>query len=419
MDIAIVGGGIGGLVTALALQAKGHEPFIHESAPEMRELGVGINLLPHAVRVLDELGLADKLGEIGIRTAELVYVSKHGREIWREPRGLEAGYRWPQISINRGRLHGLLLETAKQRLGPDAVMTGHHLSELHNDPLRPGLRFVDRTTGRPIHSRRCDIAIGADGIHSAVRAHLYPDEGPPLWNGAILWRAVVESAPFLSGRSMVMAGHANQKFVCYPISKAHHEAGRSLTNWVAELRFDPAAGFRREDWNRQADKAAFLPAFRDWRFDWLDVPALIEAAGEVLEYPMVDRDPVERWSFGRVTLLGDAAHPMYPIGSNGASQAILDAEALARALSEHEDPVAALQAYEAERLGPTAAIVRANRGQGPEQVMQMVEERAPDGFERLEDVIGRDELEAVAARYKQVAGFDREKLNAMAGAQGE
>jgi len=410
MRIAIVGAGIGGLVTALALHGRGLSPVLYESAAEMRELGVGINLLPHAVRILTDLGLDGPLREAGIETSELLYFSKHGTRIWREPRGLEAGYPWPQISIHRGRLHGLLHEAVTARLGSGAVRTGHHLDSLDTSGERPRLRLLDRRNGDPVEETTADLVIGADGIHSAVRAHHYPDEGAPIWNGAVLWRTVVDSEPFLTGRSMFMAGHASQKFVCYPISGEHFRAGRSLTNIVAELRFDPDKPFRREDWNRTADAADFLPAFESWAFDWLDIPSLIRSAETIYEYPMVDRNPVDRWSFGRVTLLGDAAHPMYPIGSNGASQAILDAAALAGAVAGHDDVEQALQAYEAERLAPTAAIVRANRGQGPEQVMQLVEERAPEGFSNLDDVITRDELESIAARYKQIAGFDREKL---------
>ncbi len=254
------------------------------------------------------------------------------------------------------------------------------------------------------------MVIGADGVHSTVRGHFYPNEGPPVWNGAVLWRGITESEPFLTGRSMFMAGHANQKFVCYPVSQEYLDRGRSLTNWVAELRVNPALGYRPEDWNREANIQDVLPSFQSWRFDWLDVPALMGATPNVFEYPMVDRDPVERWSFDRVTLLGDAAHPMYPIGSNGASQAILDADTLAKVLAAAENPIAALKRYEAERLETTAAIVRANRQNGPEQVMQIVEERAPDGFDDLTDVISRSELEEIAFRYKRLAGFEQDQL---------
>ncbi|MDQ6832595.1 MAG: FAD-dependent monooxygenase, partial [Chloroflexota bacterium] len=256
-----------------------------------------------------------------------------------------------------------------------------------------------------------DLLIGADGIHSTVRRALFPDEGPPKWNGAILWRAITPSAPFLTGRSMFMAGHARQKFVAYPIATTADAYGRAPINWIAELRFDETALASREDWNRRGDLADFLPAFAGWRFDWLDIPDLIRRADVVYEYPMVDRDPLDAWSVGRVTLLGDAAHPMYPVGSNGASQAILDARALADALAAHTDIPAALRDYEAHRRPATARITLSNRQQGPERVMQIVEERAPQGFTDLDAVISHAELAAIAAEYKQIAGFDRETLN--------
>ena len=271
--------------------------------------------------------------------------------------------------------------------------------------------FVDRRSGETIGEAEGDLLIGADGIHSAVRGALYPEEGPPLWNGAILWRGVTRGKPFLTGRSMIMAGHEFQKFVCYPISRAAMERGEAVINWIAERKFSPDHPWRREDWNRAGDTGEFLPHFAGWRFDWLDVPGLIRAAERCYEYPMVDRDPLDRWTFGPVTLLGDAAHPMYPIGSNGASQAILDARVLAREIRAHGATEAALRAYEAERRPATTAIVLANRKNGPEQVMQAVEERAPDGFARIEDVLSAEELHEAAAGYKRIAGFDKDALN--------
>jgi 2-polyprenyl-6-methoxyphenol hydroxylase-like FAD-dependent oxidoreductase len=250
--------------------------------------------------------------------------------------------------------------------------------------------------------------IAADGIHSAARTQLFPDEGPPIWNRRILWRGVTHAAPFAGGRAMIMAGHQAQKFVCYPIGE---ENGAATINWIAELAFREGHSWRREDWNRPADLADFLPAFEEWHFDWLDVPALIRAATRVFEYPMVDRDPLPQWTFGRLTLLGDAAHPMFPIGSNGASQAILDARTIAHALATNADIDAALAHYEAARRPATSQIVLANRGNGPEQVMQIAHERAPDGFNDINAVIPRGELEEIASRYKVMAGFDKETLN--------
>ena len=407
VTVLIVGAGIGGLTTALALHARGIDCEIHEQAAEIRPLGVGINLLPHAVKVLAALDLQDRLDAVAIRTSELVYFNKHGQEIWREPRGVEAGYPWPQFSIHRGALQMILLAAVQERLGAQRVQFGHRVAAVEETGARRvRARFVDRA-GAELGACETDLLIAADGIHSAIRAQLVPGEGAPKWNGAILWRAVTEDwPPFLSGRSMIMAGHQTQKFVCYPISRAALERGRAGLNWIAELRVDPASPWHREDWNRPGRLDEFLPQFEGWRFDWLDIPALIRGAAGAYEYPMVDRDPLPRWSWGPVTLLGDAAHPMYPIGSNGASQAILDAQALADAIATLGATPQALAAYEAQRRPATSAIVLANRGNGPEQVMQLAEERAPAGFAHVHDVLSATELEEVAARYKRLAGFD-------------
>ncbi len=405
MTVIIAGAGIGGLTLALSLHQIGIPVAVYETVSEIRPLGVGINLLPHAVRELCELGLEDKLAEIAIPTQALAYYSRHGAPIWQEPRGRQAGYRWPQFSIHRGALQMLLLETVQARLGAAAVQFGHHLAAFHDSDAGVSVAFVGRDAVQG------SVLVGADGIHSAVRARLMPNEGPPIWNGAILWRGVTEAAPFLGGQTMIMAGHEFQKFVAYPISRAAHDRGRSVINWIAELKFAPDHAWRREDWNRPGQLGDFLPQFADWRFDWLDVPAVINAANYVYEFPMVDRDPLPVWTQGRTTLLGDAAHPMYPIGSNGASQAILDARALARELRAKGQTEAALLAYEAERRPATSRIVLANRANGPEQVMQMVQERAPDGYEQITDVLSAAELEGAAAGYKRLAGFDKDALN--------
>ena len=404
LDVAIAGAGIGGLAAALSLARAGLSVRIFESVREIRPLGVGINLLPHSARHLFELGLEPALDATGIRTSELRYTTKRGEVIWREPRGLGAGYRWPQFSIHRGRLQGLLLDAVRDRLGADAVLLDHAARSVETREDRAVLI----AGGAEIEAR---LVIAADGIHSALRARQYPDEGPPIWNGAILWRATTEAAPYLDGRTMCMCGHEKQKFVCYPITPAGPD-GRATINWIAERRFPTDRAWRREDWNRAGDAGEFLPHFADWRFPWLDVPALIGGAAAIYEYPMVDREPLPRWTFGRMTLLGDAAHPMYPIGSNGASQAILDARALAHATMRSGPTTDALAAYEAERRPRTSGIVLANRKNGPEQVMQIVEERAPGGFSDLDAVISHDELTAIASTYKKLAGFDPAILNA-------
>jgi len=412
MTVLIAGGGIGGLTLALSLHQIGIPCRVFESVPALKPLGVGINVLPHAVRELMELGLHDALDAAGVRTRELAYFSKHGKPIWSEPRGIEAGYKWPQFSIHRGTLQQILLDTAIERLGAENVLTSHHIIDWAetDDGIRAD--FIDRATGKPAGSYDGTLLIAADGIHSAIRQKLYPQEGAPIWNGRILWRGVTRSKPFLSGRTMIMAGHEILKFVCYPISRVPDADGNYDVNWIAERHMPPTYQWRREDYNRTAKLEEFLPWFENWTFDWLDVPGLIRNCAHAYEYPLVDRDPVGRWTFGRVTLMGDAAHPMYPIGSNGASQAILDARVLTREILAQGEVPAALEAYESERRPATTDLVMLNRKNGPEQVMQIVEERAPDGFGVVTEVLSQQELEDIAANYKRVAGFQVEGLNA-------
>ena len=407
MVVAVAGAGIGGLVAALSLHQAGVPVRVFEAVRKVEPLGVGINILPHAVRELFALGLEDALLEIGVQTATLAYFSKRGQPIWQEPRGRAAGYDWPQISIHRGRLQQLLYRTAVERLGPGNVVTGHRVGSWREGGDRVTCQLHRQADGTQVEVE-ASLLVGADGIHSAVRRQLYPDEGPPLWNGAVLWRGVTRGIPFLDNHTMIMAGHEFQKFVCYPIAPR----GEPVINWIAELKFRPDHDWRREDWNRQGQLKDFLPRFATWQFGWLDVPALVEAAVGCFEYPMVDRDPLPQWSFGRVSLLGDAAHAMYPIGSNGASQAIIDARVLAREIRDRGVTPQALAAYEAERRPATSAIVLANRHNGPEQVMQMVEERAPNGYDDVSEVLQAQELEGVASAYKKIAGFSIDELNA-------
>jgi len=396
MRAIVVGAGIGGLAAALGLHKIGVDVDVFESAPEVQALGVGINLLPHATRELDALGVLDALRAHAVEPESLLYCTKRGQEIWREPRGLAAGYPWPQLSVHRGRLQQVLLDALVERIGPGRLHLGARL--VATDDTGAGL-FADGTRVR------ADLVIAADGIHSAARRERYPDEGPPQWNGALLWRGVVDTEPVLDGCTMVWAGHPDQKFVAYPI--AHLPGGRQTLNFIAELRRpDSDLLARSADWNRRGELNDFLPMFLGWRFEWLDVPAILCAAHETFLFPMVDRDPLPRWTFGRTTLLGDAAHPMYPIGSNGASQAILDACALAGCLCRHKGDIdEALRRYEDARRPATAAIVHANRGLGPELPMKLVEERAPGGFADIAEVISPAEIAQVTGDYRRTAGF--------------
>lgn len=421
MKIAIAGGGIGGLTLALMCHRQGLDVDVWEASESVRPLGVGINLLPHAVRELMALGLHDALAGMAIETSSLSYYNKLGQRIWNEPRGRSAGYDWPQFSIHRGEFQMLLYRTAVERLGADRVHVGHAIETIDSTGSGPGERArftLRRRADNASVDSEADVLVGADGIHSAVRRHFYPAGDAPRFSRRLLWRATTETTPYLDGRSMFMAGHQDQKFVAYPISEPSRRGGRSLVNWIAELRVpdDYPDTPPRSDWNREVDKSVFRAAFANWRWDWIDIPALIDGAPAIYEFPMVDKDPLPRWTFERVTLLGDAAHPMYPIGSNGSAQAIMDARYLTDCLADCQrtrgDIGYALREYEAERLPRTAGIVLRNRMNGPEQVMQMAEERAPNGFRAIDDVIARHELEAVAQRYKQLAGFDRQSLQA-------
>jgi 2-polyprenyl-6-methoxyphenol hydroxylase-like FAD-dependent oxidoreductase len=393
----VVGAGVGGLTTALSLHQIGADVEVFEAVEELRPLGVGINLLPHAVRELGGLGLLEQLRRRSVGPELLLYCTDRGQEIWREPRGLAAGYPYPQLSTHRGWLQNVLHDAFVERLGREHLHLGHRLERMDGTAALPVAVF-------PAGEVEADVVVAADGIHSAVRAQFQPAEGPPLWNGSLMWRGIAAVAPVLDGRTMVWAGHPEQKFVGYPIGEVND--GIQDFNFIAELRRPGSPLATREDWNRRGDPADFLPPFDSWAFPWLDVPSIIRAAHETFLFPMVDRDPLDQWTFGRTTLLGDAAHPMYPIGSNGASQAILDARVLAGCFRRHSDDVdVALARYESTRRPATAAIVRANRGLGPELPMKLVHERAPKGFSDIASVISPEEIAQVTEDYRRTAGF--------------
>ncbi|MGO4453822.1 flavin-dependent oxidoreductase [Arthrobacter sp. RAF14] len=408
MRIAIAGAGIGGLALALSLEAAGlRDVVLYERSREIRPLGVGINLLPHAVRELDELGLGSRIRELGVEPEALSYFNRHGQQIWSEPRGLAAGYRWPQLSVHRGRLQLGLYEAVRERLG-DVVRTGHRLSAIRDCPDGVTATF---TTADGQVDVEADVLIGADGIHSALRALRYPEDGAPVWSGLTLWRGTARVVPFLDGHTMIMAGDGEQKFVAYPLEPLDPATGTQRVNFIAERR---GTGSTDADWNRAVDSVPIAGLFRDWSFDWLDVPGIIADAEEILEYPMVDREALPRWTYGRTTLLADAAHAMYPNGSNGGSQAVLDARTLAHHLATAETVDQALWAYEEDRRPVTARLLEMTRRTGPERVMQLTQERAPEGFEDIHHVIPAAELEEIAASYKRAAGFHPDELNTRA-----
>ena len=409
MEVIIVGGGIGGFATALSLHAAGIACRVYEALPEVRPLGVGINVLPHSIKELDDLGLLDRLEATGVVTRELVYASKRGEIVWREPRGRYAGYKWPQVSIHRGHLHMLLYQAARERIGDDRIHLNHTVVDVDSESSRPVVRFRATEGGQDLPAASGDVVIAADGIHSPIRAKFYPDEGPPAWSGMILWRGTTVWTPFLSGASMVVMGYAEQKFVTYPIRNLPD--GRQLVNWIAELTFDEATLKAPQDWNRLGSRKDFLPRFEGWKTEFLDIPGLVRNSNEIYEYPMSDRNVVPSWVKGRVVLLGDAAHAMYPIGSNGASQAILDARRLAYELATRDSIDEALATYDGIRRPAMAKLLAMTREEGPDAVINRLEKRAPDGAPDLEQVVPMAERIEIAEQYKRTAGFSIETIN--------
>lgn len=403
-EVAIIGAGVGGLVLALSLHQAGIACRVYEAVNEIRPLGVGINLLPHATKELDELGLLPRLDAVGVRTRESIFFTRHGQYVYNEPAGQWAGYAWPQYSIHRGDLQMELLAAVLERLGPASVVTGRRCTGVTQAQDHIEANFEDGE-GRALDPVKAAIVVGCDGIHSALRKQLYPHEGAPRYSGVNMWRGVTACKPFLTGGSMVRAGWLTHgKMVIYPIRNNIDAEGNQLVNWVAEIE-TPARVQR--DWTRRGRLEDFFPAFADWHFDWLDVAGLIQGADAIFEYPMVDQDPLPTWTRGRMTLLGDAAHPMVPRGSNGAGQAIIDARHLAGQLKRQGLTHDALMDYDRARVEATTRVVLTNRRNPPDTILKEVYEKSGDQpFARIEDVISRAELEAISNRYKQIAGFD-------------
>lgn len=411
LPVLIAGGGIGGLSVALTLEQIGVPCIVFEAVSELKPLGVGINIQPNAVRELYDLGIDSRqLDGIGLAAREWALVGLNGNDVYSEPRGLLAGYRWPQYAVHRGRLQMLLYETAVRRLGRDAVRTGMQVESYVNDP--DGVTIRVRSDEGSATEIRGSLLIGADGLHSAVRARMYPGQPPIQWGGAIMWRGTTPGIPIRTGASFVGLGTHRHRVVFYPISAPDERTGLATINWIAEITVDNSRGWTNGDWNKKVAVDDFIDHFRDWNYDWLDVPAMLRGADEIFEYPMIDREPVPTWVDGNVALLGDAAHVMYPTGSNGASQAIIDARVLGAAMVEHGVGAAALAAYDDALCSEISALVLRNRGAGPFGLLNLLDERCGSVFENIDDVIPPDEREEFMSRYKAAAGFAKDRLNA-------
>jgi 2-polyprenyl-6-methoxyphenol hydroxylase-like FAD-dependent oxidoreductase len=403
MTVLIAGAGIGGLALSLALQQRGIEFIAFDAAQELKPLGVGINILPHGAGELAEFDILDAIEAVSVKTRELRYVNKFGQHIISEMRGRYAGHELPQFSIHRGMLHATMLEAVRARAGQDAVRPGHRFESFQETSSGVVARF--RRADQTLVEVPGDILVGADGIHSAVRAQLHPGDGGMLWNGIMMWRGTVDWPTFDGGDTMIVSGDMKEKLLYYPIAPGA-KPGTMLTNWVlcGEVSQGISSPPERESWSRRGTMERAFPYAKNFRLPDLDVLAMIEATPEFFEYPMCDREPLTKWGTARVTLLGDAAHPMYPVGSNGAAQSIIDGKRLGHFLGTH-DPVEALREYEKERIPATSALVRSNRLGGPERVVDVVSERAPNGFDKLEDIISQDELIAISKGYAKMAGF--------------
>jgi 2-polyprenyl-6-methoxyphenol hydroxylase-like FAD-dependent oxidoreductase len=411
--VLVAGGGIGGLSVALTLHQIGVPCVVLESVRHLQPLGVGINLQPNAVRELYDLGIGpDQLDAIGVQTREFVLVGLNGKEVYVEPRGMRAGYSWPQYSVHRGGLQMLLYDAVVERLGAGAVRTGMDVTGYRHGGEGSGVRaLVEMRDGKRVEIEGA-LLIGADGLHSAVRAQMHPAQPPIQWGGAIMWRGVTPGVPIRTGASFVGLGTHRHRVVFYPISRPDAVTGLAAINWIAEITVDNSGGWTTGDWNRRVDVDSFIHHFEDWNYDWLDVPAMLRGADAIFEYPMIDRDPVPTWVDGSVALLGDAAHVMYPTGSNGASQAIVDARVLGAAMLEHGVTAAALEAYNARLCAEISAVILRNRGAGPFGILNLLDERCGGVFDDIDAVIPAAEREAFMSRYRTAAGFAMETLNA-------
>jgi 5-methylphenazine-1-carboxylate 1-monooxygenase len=410
--VVIAGGGIGGLATALTLHQIGVPCIVFEAVREMRPLGVGINLQPNAVRELYDLGITEQdLDRVGLPAKEWALVGLNGNDIYSESRGLLAGYNWPQYAVHRGYFHMLLHEKVVERVGPKAVRLGSRVIGYRKHADGTVSALIEEADGSTSEASGT-LLIGADGIHSVVRAQMHPAQPPIHWGGAVMWRGTTWAKPIRSGSSFVGLGTHRQRMVFYPISHPDPQTGLAIINWIAEVTMDNAEGWKQRGWFRQVSVDDFLHHFANWTWDWLDVPALIRQANTVFENPMIDRDPVSTWQDGPVALLGDAAHAMYPTGSNGGSQAIVDARVLGAAIVEHGVTQEALAAYDNKLCGPISQLILRNRGAGPFGLLNTVDERCGGTFDNIDDVIPPEERAEFMAGYKAAAGFAIEKLNA-------
>ena len=409
--VIIAGGGIAGFAMALTLHQIGVPCLVVEQVEEIRPLGVGINLQPNAIRELHDLGFVQTdLDAIGVPAREWALVGMNGQEIYAEPRGTHAGYLWPQYAAHRGKFQMMLYDRFRAVAGDENIRLGSRVAGYDIMPDGSVIAIIESPEGAAREPGR--LLIGADGIHSAIRAQMHPDQPPIHWGGAMLWRGTSLARPVRTGSSFVGLGTHEHRMVIYPISAPDPDTGLALINWIAEVTYEDVDDADRSGWFSRVEIDDFIHHFEDWTYDWLDVPALIRGADAAYENPMIDRDPIPTWVDGPVALMGDAAHPMYPTGSNGASQAIIDARVLGALFLQHGVGPAALAAFDAQMCAPVSEVVLRNRGAGPFGLLNIVNDRCGGVFDDIDEVIPAAEREEFMARYKAAAGFARDTLNA-------
>ena len=404
-DIIIVGGGIGGLTLALSLHevGLGNHVRVFDTVPEFKPIGGGINLGPHAIKVLSDLGLQEALIAVSKQPHDYAFFTKNGQLVYREPWGKAAGHKWPHISIHRAELHKVLVDAIVARIGPHCLHLGKRCTAVKQCSNSVTASFQDMNNGAE-EKHDASVLIGCDGVRSLVRKILLPQEGQPRFHGINLWRGVARHKPFLTGNSIARVGAMHTTIIIYPIRDNVDSEGNQFVNWVAEVDSKSAV---EADWNGKARLEDFFSHYESWNFDWLNVADLIRSTDPILAYPMVDRDPLNRWTYERITLLGDAAHPMFPRGGNGGAQAILDAKAMAEHMARSKDDLPqALLTYEAERLPATSKIVLQNRSAPPNLIVDTVEKITQGKpFDNIEDVIPAEQLRQIFADYQKIAGY--------------
>jgi len=397
MLIGIIGGGISGLSLALQLNHYGFAVEIFESAKELSPLGLGLNLQPKAVKILANCNLFDELITNGVAISSVEFQCKDGLSIFSQKRGIADGYDFPQIAIHRAKLQQMLLK--QFTLQPkNKIYLGQQLINFQEYHSNVVCTLVDRTTNNVL-DKTVDILIGADGIHSTIRAKIHNDKANYQFAGIMMWRGISKIKPFQQHSSVVVRGNRNVQLITYPISPLDKN-GECYINWVVEI-FDEETNTLDDNcWNKQGHVAEFIHYFNDWQNKFLDIEPLFDKAINIFKFPMVDRNPLNYWNTNRVTLIGDAAHPMYPRGANGASQGIIDAEYLATVIHSASNISDALQQYQANRLPITSKIVLDNRNANQLEILSLVAARCQKTCQNIHTCIDSEYIRQILTDYK-------------------